>query len=232
MLLEQRSIMLDQLIEIINYNFSNRELLEEALTHPSTSYVKKCKNYQRLEFLGDSILSAIIADMLFMKFPNENEGDLSKRHIELVKGKTLSHLAKAIGLGNYMLMSEGEKNNGGAQNLKNLENTMEALIGAIYVDSDFERTKEFVGKYWKTLMLSMEVPPDNAKSKLQEWTQSRNLGIPTYKVIKRTGPSHEPLFTIEISLEGFKAVVVTAKNKRSGEQLAAEIMLQNVLEEA
>ena len=220
--------------KLINYNFSDMKILKEALTHPSISYVDEHKNsYERLEFLGDTVLSMIVAKMLFIHFPNESEGDLSKRHVELVKGETLAKIASDINLGQFIVMSQGEKDNGGQKNIRNLENTMEALIGAIYIDGGIECVKDFIFKYWMPIISQMESPPKNVKSTLQEWAQQRSLPIPQYKLLDASGPPHSPVFRIELSLNGFIPVVVKAKNKRAGEQMAAKLMLeQHILNNA
>ncbi|MBQ4875432.1 MAG: ribonuclease III [Rickettsiaceae bacterium H1] len=218
------------LMDKIGYQFSNQEILKEALIHPSISYVKKYKNsYERLEFLGDTILSVIIAEMLFFQFPNEKEGDLSKRHIELVKGKTLAEVACKINLGEFIIMSQGEKNNNGASNKKNLEDAMEAIIGAIYIDGSFEQVKKVITKYWTPILLEMKSPPQNVKSSLQEWAQQNGLPKPEYRIIDQVGPSHSPIFSIEIFLQGFKPITVKAKSKSTGEQMAAKLMLESIL---
>lgn len=214
----------------IGYTFSNISLLREAVNHPSVSYIKKYNNsYERLEFLGDTILSMVSAEMLFLTFLDENEGDLSKRHIELVKGETLAEVAIKINLGKYIIMSGGEKNNGGLENIKNLENAMEALIGAIYIDGGFDIVKDFISKHWMPILKRIDSPPENVKSILQEWAQKRGLPPPTYKIIKSTGPPHSPIFSIEVSLVGFPSLVVNAKNKRRGEQMSAELMLKKYI---
>ncbi len=222
--------MLQQLCDKIHYNFKSYDLLQQALTHPSISYIKKYRNsYERLEFLGDSVLSMVVAEMLFIEFPREAEGDLSKRHVELIKGKTLAKVANEIDISSYIIMSDGEKRSGGANNKKILENVMEAIIGAIYVDGGFDNAYIFIKRYWKPLLTQVKLPPENVKSKLQEWAQKRGLEPPSYNILKSIGPPHAPIFTIEVTLEGFEPIQVTAKNKQDGEQKAAGLMLQKVL---
>ena len=222
--------MFEQLVKTIGYQFTSEDLLKQALTHPSISYIKQHKNsYERLEFLGDTVLSMVIAEMLFINFPYEEEGDLSKRHVELVKGTTLATVAKTIGLNQYIIMSDGEKRCGGSNNMKILENVMEAIIGAIYIDGGFHHAQHFIKKYWMPLLLQVKLPPENVKSTLQEWAQKRGLAIPIYRMLKSTGLAHSPVFTIELSLEGFASVQVEAKNKRAGEQKAAALMLDKIL---
>ncbi len=222
--------MIKELQRTIGYTFENTKTLHEALTHPSIRSIHKKKtSYQRLEFLGDTVLSMVIAELLFVTFPNENEGDLSRRHIELVKGNTLAKVATQIKLGDFICMSNSERENGGIKNIRNLENTMEALIASIYIDGGIEDAKNFILKYWKPILSAMKSPPENVKSKLQEWAQQNALPIPTYRTVSTTGPPHSPLFSIELQLQGFTPVVVIAKSKRQGEQLAADKMLKEYI---
>jgi ribonuclease-3 len=124
-----------QFCEKISYHFKNKDLLQEALTHPSIGNKSTVKNYQRLEFLGDKVLSLIIGEFLIEKYPNEMEGPLSKRQAALVSGETLTEVALIVGLEEVLLISHGEQKLGGKTNKRNLENALEALIGAIYIDS-------------------------------------------------------------------------------------------------
>lgn len=218
-----------QLTQEIEYEFHNTTLLKEALTHPSISYMKVHQHsYERLEFLGDTVLSMIIAEILYTNFPSETEGDLSKRHIALVKGQTLAEVAKTIKLGNYIIISEGERSNGGTQNMKILENVMEALIGAIYIDGGCDSIKKIITKYWMPLLLETKFPPENVKSTLQEWAQQRGLAPPTYQIIDSSGLAHCPTMTIKLELKGFEPIIVQSKNKRDGEQKAAKLMINSI----
>ncbi|MBM5782923.1 MAG: ribonuclease III, partial [Pelagibacterales bacterium] len=159
----------------ICYQFSNLALLEEALTHPSLSKENKNKpNYQRLEFLGDKVLSLVISDFLMKKYKNESEGDLSKRQAVLVSGDTLSRIAIEIGLDNVLQVSKGEENLGGKTNKRNLENSLEALIGAIYLDSNYDKAKEFITKFWHNFLENEITPPKDSVSQLQEIVQLKS----------------------------------------------------------
>jgi ribonuclease-3 len=217
------------LSSIIEYNFNAEMLLEKALTHPSLSRQKQedkqVFNYERLEFLGDGVLGLIIAELLFMMFPQENEGHLAKRHAALVRGETVTEIARSLEIGRFMRLSEGEEQTGGRENASNLENTLEAIIGAIYLDGGIEPSKKFVLKHWTSRAKAMKAPPKDPKTALQEWAQSRKLPIPEYKAIDVQGPAHAPIFTIEVTVKGTLPQPATGISKKLAEKKAAAALL-------
>ncbi|MES2677937.1 MAG: ribonuclease III [Pseudomonadota bacterium] len=185
----------------INYQFQNQSLLEEALTHPSFSKKNKTKNYQRLEFLGDAVLALVIAEILIKKYPTAQEGELSKRQAYLVSGEVLWQIAENIGIGEVMKFSEGEKVIGGKTNKRNLENACEALIGAIYLDSNLENCQKFILRNWQNIIdQSLETPKDPV-SILQEIVQSKSKKLPLYNIEQTGGNSHQPLFTAIVTFD-------------------------------
>ena len=216
--------------EIIGHKFNNNRLLQEALTHPGKAETHKNSpfNYQRLEFLGDSVLGLVIAELLFKLYPKESEGNLAKRHAALVRSETIAKIAREIGLGEYIRMADNEQFSDKRETNSNLEDVCEALIGAIFLDSNFEIAKSFVVKYWESQAKSMNEVPRDAKTTLQEWAQGRGLSLPTYTVIATTGPSHAPEFTIEVEVENSGTATATATSKRQAEQLAAKGLLDNL----
>lgn len=220
----------EALQQTLGYTFENIQLLEKALTHPSLSRLrgtgKKLFNYERLEFLGDGVLGLIIAELLFSLFKDENEGALAKRHAALVRGETVTAIAIELSIGEHILMAEGEEQTGGRQNASNLENTLEALIGAMYLDGGLEIVKAFVLQHWTPKAQAMKKPPKDPKTALQEWAQARKLPIPEYKAIKTEGPAHLPLFTIEVSVKGQEKLQATGKSKKLAEKKAATAMLE------
>ncbi|MBV0899395.1 MAG: ribonuclease III [Wolbachia endosymbiont of Fragariocoptes setiger] len=221
----------ESIFKIINYRFINNNLLIEALTHPSINKRNsnnKIISYERLEFLGDSILNMVISAMLFRLFPDEKEGALAKRKTDLVCGNTIANIAKEIQLSDFIIMSNSEICNGGKYNLKNLENVLEALIGALYIDGGLEVVEEFIFKHWKKLANTILNPPQDCKTTLQEWAQKNGLPLPEYKVIEKTGPAHKPEFTISISIEHYGRVTASAYNKKLAEQKAAELILEKI----
>jgi len=216
----------------IGYSFRQSRLLEEALTHPSCSETKNGVpfNYQRLEFLGDSVLGLIIAELLFQLYPKEAEGSLAKRHAALVCSQSLASVARILGLGEYIRMAMSEQNGGGRDNSSNLEDGCEALIGALYLDGGLKVAEEFILKHWEALARSVGEPPKDAKTTLQEWAQGRGFKLPTYSVVETTGPAHAPEFTIEVSVESGQSAVAKAASKRQAEQLAAKMLLEQINE--
>jgi ribonuclease-3 len=218
---------------IIGYQFKDKRLLKEALTHPSCAETHKKLpfNYQRLEFLGDSVLSAVIAELLFRLFPAEAEGSLAKRHAALVRSESLADVARTLGIGGYVLMATGEQGGGGRENDSNLEDVCEALIGAMYMDGGFELTRRFILTHWEPLARAFAAPPKDAKTALQEWAQGRGQALPAYILLKTTGPAHAPEFTMKVALEGGESATAHAASKRQAEQLAARALLDKITEE-
>ena len=208
----------------IKYSFLKQELLQTALTHPSqnTNY-----NYERLEFLGDSVLNLVITEQLILLWPNESEGCLAKRRSFLVSGGALSKIAERNHIQDFIFMSNGEESMGGRKNPNNLENALEALIGAIYLDGGLTAAKKFITYNWKNIIDNMEDVPTNSKSSLQEWSQSHGLGIPVYKVINQQGPAHQPIFEIEVSIGKYSACA-NGNSKKEAEILAAKSLLQQI----
>jgi ribonuclease-3 len=209
----------------IGYMFKNSALLELALTHPSAN---KSQNNQRLEFLGDSILGAVVAKLLYDLFPNEPEGELARRLAALVRGETLAQIGRDIGIGEALKIAASEAKLGGRDNPSNLEDAMEALIGAIYLDGGMAAAENFIFPRWKNLAEQVIAPPKDAKTALQEWAQARGLPVPAYTVKSSSGPAHAPVFTMEVSVQGYPPAEAEAASKRAAEQLAAENLLKIV----
>ncbi len=218
----------------IGYNFSNVNLLQEAITHPSVSKGSTTtSNYERLEFLGDKILSSVIANFLIAKYKNEMEGALSKRLAYLVSGETLSKIALEVGINEVIIISKGEKNLGGNVNKRNLENSLEALIGAIYLDSSYQEVTRFILEKWSNYLNTNYEPPHDPVSKLQELVQMKTKKLPEYKTQKSGGTDHNPTFTaivkipslhLEFSAEG--------KSKKEAQKEVAKITLEALLKTA
>lgn len=216
---------LAQLESTIGYTFADKRLLELALTHRSLTREGGDISNQRLEFLGDAVLGLVIADMLYGLYPTEAEGDLSKRLVNLVNGEKLAAIAHTIGLGDYLLMSTGEAEQGGRTNPSNLEDALEALLGAIYRDNGLNAAHEVITRFWQPHASAMKAPPKDPKTTLQEWAQGRGLPLPEYVLISAEGPSHAPIFVIELRVDGQKPVRAEAGIKKQAERLAAEMLL-------
>jgi ribonuclease III len=188
--------------ESICYCFRNKNLLLESMSHPSLRGHNHHKglDYERLEFLGDTILNFIITEMLFLNFKNYSEGQLAKIRSYLICTEMLCNIAHDLDLSKYIIMTSGEENAGGRGNPSNLENAIEALIAAIYLDGDIEQIKNIITKLWSKYLDNMgESSQHDPKTYLQEWCQSQGYGVPIYEVIEKIGSAHEPLFTIKVT---------------------------------
>lgn len=222
----------EQLQQTIEYQFKDISLLQTAMTHSSVSMNNEdAANYERLEFLGDRVLGLVMADLLYRRYPEEKEGDLAKRHAALVQGKTLSKIAQQIYLGEIMILSDSERAAGGAENSHMLADGMEALLGAIYLDSDITVCRNLISDLWGDLLDVMIEPPQDPKTALQEWAQGRGLPLPEYEMTDREGPDHAPVFTLRVTVQGFDAAEAKGPSRRAAEKKAAERLLnylQNV----
>lgn len=220
--------MLAELQKTIGYQFRKDNLLKLALTHRSLGKDAGETNNQRLEFLGDAVLGLTIAEMLYQLFPNEDEGDLSKRQVSLVNGEQLASIATQMGLGQCLNISVGEAEQGGRTNPSNLEDACEALLGAVYLDGGIEAVRLVVQKFWGQAAKETKAPPKDPKTTLQEWAQAQGIPLPEYRLISADGPSHAPHFIIEIHLNGQDPVRGEAGTKRVAERLAASEMLKKL----
>ena len=203
-------------------DFSDPYYYELALRHRS---VDSQHNNQRLEFLGDRVLGLVIAELVYDHFPDEREGDLAIRHAALVCGASLTHVARTLNLGEELELSEGEDMNDGRNNVSNLEDACEALIGAYYLDGGLEKARDFIVRHWTPLLHQDLTPPKDAKTLLQEWAQAQGLGLPSYHDINCTGPDHAPEFTIEVRVHNHEAEQAFGSSKREAQQRAAQLML-------
>ena len=210
----------------LGHDFDDPALLRRALTHASATRRdgKDPVNYERLEFLGDRVLGLIIAELLFARFPDEPEGDLARRLAALVRKETLADVAEELALGACMDFGPTEQE-GGAENPSVLADACEAVIGALYLDGGLAAAEGFVRSFWTPYLEAERKPPQDAKTMLQEWAQGRALPLPSYSEVAREGPPHEPLFTVEVLVEGQPPARAQGRSKRMAEQFAAEILL-------
>lgn len=216
---------MESLQKRIGYQFKNIKLLTRALTHSSLA---KQANNQRLEFLGDAVIGMVVARILYDLFPDEQEGELARRQAGLVRGETLAQVARDIGLGDALKVASSEVQAGGRDNSSNLEDALEALIGAIYLDGGIEAVEAFVVPRWRELAKSVAVALKDAKTALQEWAQGRGLPLPTYEIIETAGSAHSPIFTIEVKVQGYEPASAKAPSKRYAQQEAAVILLERL----
>lgn len=209
----------------LDYSFEDMELLKLALTHRS----KGSKNYERLEFLGDSILGFVVADFLYKKFPHLAEGKLSRMRSSLVRKETLAAVARELDLSNYLILGEGELKSGGFNRDSILSDTVESLIGAIYLDSNFAMANDFIDRNFASQFaeISEQSTFKDAKSQLQEAMQKSGLSLPTYEIVNVSGDDHEQVFTLECMIsEASISAQATAKSRRQAEQKAAADVLK------
>ncbi len=226
----------------LGYVFKNEALLDEALTHSSVTGSEKLgrkkrpdkavANYERLEFLGDRVLGLVVAEMLFRTFSTENEGALARRHTALVRREALAHVATEIKLGSCIRISHGEEETGGRTNPSLLADCCEALIGALYLDGGLDVAARFIHRHWRGFLSGERstAPPKDAKSALQEWVQARGLALPVYATVATKGTPHEPIFSIELRVQGYDPVIAEGSSKRTAEQAAAETLLKRMQE--
>ncbi len=218
------------LAQRLAHSFADPSLLEQALTHPSAAGARGAAvaSYERLEFLGDRVLGLVVADLLLDAFPNEPEGALARRHAFLVSREALAEVARGLDLGAYLRMSKGEADSVGRDNPAMLADVCEAVIGAMYRDAGLATAYAFVTRHWTPLLHQNRKPPQDAKTALQEWAQARGLPLPSYSERARSGPPHDPCFTVAVSLSGYGDVTGEGRSKRLAEQTAARRMLDHV----
>jgi ribonuclease-3 len=215
----------------LGHQFANPDLLREALTHRSAVDRQRGRNLdlrhgnERLEFLGDRVLSLAVADLLIRSFPEESEGELARRHAALVRAETLAEVARAIGLGARLTLAESEEATGGRQKQAILADACEAVIGAIYRDGGLVVASRFVERHWAARIEHEAKPPRDPKTTLQEWAQGRGLPLPSYREVGREGPPHAPLFVMEVTVRGRAPARGSGRTKREAERAAATAML-------
>ena len=214
----------------LGHSFERVQLLERALTHPSVSSDPSYRggDYERLEFLGDRVLGLVIAEMLFLRFPDEAEGLLARRHAQLVRKETLASVAHDMELGKLMRLEMGEGEHSGRSNPGLLADACEAVIAALYLDGGLEVVKQFIKSNWQQRIEADTAPPSDSKTALQEWAQGRGLPLPKYVEVARSGPPHAPVFTISVEVEGHLPLEGEGRSKRVAEQDAARRLLDHL----
>lgn len=224
MISESRHQGLQKLEELIGYQFSNRERLDRALTH-SSAREPSSGNYERLEFLGDRILGLCIAELLFGRFSDADEGELSVRLNNLVSAEACANIADEMNLHEFITTGSDVKSITSPAMLSVRADVMESLIAAIYLDGGLEAAREFILKFWTSRALAKTSVRRDAKTELQEWSHSKFKKPPVYRVISRDGPDHAPTFVVEVVIDDAEKARGEAKSKRGAEQVAAEVML-------
>ena len=211
----------------LQHEFSNPALLLRAVTHRSFS----ADHYERLEFLGDSVLNLAVSDLLYARLTALPEGDLSRIRANLVKQDTLHVLALELGLPVVMRLGEGEARSGGSQRPSILADVLEALIGAVYLDAGYDVAKSLVQRLFKAVEINptMQAIGKDPKTELQEWLQGRKMNLPLYRVAGTQGAAHKQTFDVECEIiELHLSERGTGGSRRAGEQAAAAAMLQTL----
>lgn len=211
----------------LGYEFSDASLLELALTHRSCGK----RNNERLEFLGDSILNFVIAEDLYARFPQAREGELSRLRAGQVKGETLAEIARELGFGDYLRLGSGELKSGGFRRDSILADSVEAVIGAIYLDSDMDTVRGFILRWYSERLekINLKKSQKDSKTRLQEFLQSRRIALPKYELVKVEGEAHDQTFYILCHVEMLEAPTNgTGSSRRQAEQEAARAAIEQL----
>lgn len=214
-----------QLCARLSYHFRQEGLLEEALTHRSVSGY----NNERLEFLGDALLNIVMAEYLFHHYPKASEGELSRLRASLVKGETLAELARGLRLGDWLRLGPGELKSGGFRRESILSDALEAVFGAVYLDSDFIACRDLIIRLYQDCLAQLASASDlkDPKTRLQEHLQARQQGLPIYTVLEVCGEPHAQSFTVECVVTDARATAV-GNSRRKAEQEAARQVLEKI----
>src|SRR5476649_106659 len=224
-----------ELQDSLAYKFRDEKLLTLALTHPSVAHESgvASEHNQRLEFLGDSVLGLVLSQKLFEKFPDADEGVLTKSRAKLVNASSLAGHARQLNLGAHLILSRGEETSGGRERASALADTFESLLGAIFLDGGFDAAREFILREFaadfSTLAESSGI--ENPKGELQELLQSRSPNAPEYQTVSATGPDHDRVFECTVSHEGVELARGHGKSKKAAESDAALAALEKLRRE-
>ena len=213
----------------LDYEFNDVRLLELSLTHRSAPG----DNNERLEFLGDAVLDFVISEVVFRTHPLAPEGDLSRLRASLVNDVMLAEIAADLGLGEHLTLGSGERKSGGHRRDSILADALEAIFGAVYLDAGFDAARELIERTFGERLQNFPAVDElrDPKSRLQEWLQARQMGLPVYELVSVTGKAHEQTFEVSCSVENIEAVTSgTCTTRRNAEQQSAEGMLVELQE--
>jgi ribonuclease-3 len=222
--MDRRAVAVAELESRLGYSFTDRALLERALTHASVG--NGVEDYERLEFLGDRVLALVIAETLLAIDEAADAGPLSKRLHVLVSREACAEIGRALGVGPALRLPGGETRRGAREQTRFLADACEALIGAVYLEAGLDIARERVLALWRALL---ESPHDertaNPKSRLQEWAVAAGRGAPAYRLVSRSGPDHAPVFTVEAAVAGAAPASASAATRQAAEKAAALVLL-------
>lgn len=225
--MKQNKHSLIALQKLIGYTFNNIDLLNHALTHRSANKIHN----ERLEYLGDSILSFVIAEALFNRFPNVDEGDLSQMRSSLVCGEMLAIIGQNFSIGEYMILGQGELKSGGHRRESIISDALEAIIGAIYLDSNIQTVKQLILLWYQTRLNEIQpgIKQKDSKTRLQEYLQGLRLARPVYLIIEVIGDDHEQEFVVQCKLDGDNnRYLGRGVSRRKAEQAAAQMAIEKL----
>jgi len=218
---------LQRFSERLGHRFKDEGLLVQALTHASAARNKEHDN-QRLEFLGDRVLGLTISQALFEADRSAREGQLAPRFNALVRKEACAEVAEQIDLGEALMLGRSEMRSGGRRKVALLGDAMEAVIAAVYLDSDFTTTQALILRLWGARIFTAQDRAADPKSSLQEWAQARGLPTPVYTDISRSGPDHQPVFIVEATLENGHSARGEAASKKTAQVQAATALLVEI----
>lgn len=208
--------------QILKYSFKDKSILHKALTHKSYN---TNKNNEKLEFLGDRVLGLIISKKLLEKYPSEKEGVIDKKFANLVNKRTCIIIAKKLNLKKYLYLGASHKNLERSAD-KILSDSLEAIVGAIYLDGGLKSSEKFILNFWETYINESVVTQIDSKTKLQEYSLKKFKKLPKYTFFKKTGPQHKPLFKTEVEITGSKKVIGEGTSKKNAQQNAAAKLIK------
>ncbi len=200
------------------------ELCIQALTHGSAS----ADHYERLEFLGDRILGLVIGEWLYELYPDEPEGKLSNRFNQIVSGEVCAEIARGIGIQPHMILGKQARDDGAIESVNVLGDMMEALLGALYLDSGLDATRALIRRLWQDRAAGIDHAPKHPKSALQEWAAAHKRKAPDYQMIDRSGPPHNPRFTVRVEIRNVGEATATGASKQEAETAAARALMEKL----
>lgn len=225
-----------QLAAALGHDFASEALLVQAITHPSVDGLGTPRSrrglgatgrrYEQLEFLGDRVLGLVIATWLLEMFPQAAEGELAKRHTGLVRAEALARVAESVDLGSYLRLAPGEEGSGGRRNPAILADAAEAAIAALYLDGGLAAADAFIRKAWAPLVEeTASAPHQDPKTGLQEWAQARGFPLPHYRTLGHSGPDHDPVFEVEVTVGDAHTAAASGRSKQQAQKAAAQLLL-------
>tara|TARA_B100001559_G_C16468610_1_gene607790 strand:+ start:780 stop:1445 length:666 start_codon:yes stop_codon:yes gene_type:complete len=213
-----------ELEEVIKYKFNSKTILKRSLTHKSFD---ENINNEKLEFLGDRVLGLIISKNLLSKYPEEKEGIIDKKYANLVNKKKCAEIAHTINLKRFMLLGSNYRKND-QKHEKVSGDCLEAVIGAIFLDGSLKSAEKFILKYWETSLKDSDLTIIDAKTKLQEYSLKKYKKLPTYTLLKTSGPHHKPIFKVTAKTPNSKKVTATGLSKKEAQQNAAKKLVEEL----